>query len=477
MTAVVEIGTRILSGYLALRTGRAAMQQSNATREESIYRLLVIPRGSHGFFGQVDGSAISLPRVHVPPRSRPAGEIRKAVRDSWGVDILVLDFLESSDGLPICAVAESLSRCWPEGLKLVTWESLPVAELDHSQRKVVNDICIGNAGDRGPFSRVGWIEEAKEWIAEDTGSALPQDMTIEQHNAGGRFTLLCFVQPGGSAYWLKATGEPNLHELDVTVRLAAICPQYLPRLIATRREWNAWLMEDVGDPLNPAASLPLVERAAVAMAELQKKTLGHTGELLAAGATDQRLSVLCERVDEHIGYLEEAMEQQTSSKAPRLSSQRLREIGSILGEACVAMEALGIPDTVIHNDLNCGNILVREGRCTLTDWSEASVGNPFLSCQGLLLLVPHDDARGNSTRSHMMQAYKRCWIDFFEAWKAQRAFQLMPLLAVYSHLYGRGGWMRSARSHEPGMQSYARSLARIMDREARSAFLKEALCQ
>jgi len=52
----------------------------------------------------------------------------------------------------------------------------------------------------------------------------------------------------------------------------------------------------------------------------------------------------------------------------------------------------------------------------------------------------------------------------------------MPILAAASTLYGRGDWLHSPRRNDPRRQSYARSLARHMDRAAREPRLLEALC-
>ena len=53
----------------------------------------------------------------------------------------------------------------------------------------------------------------------------------------------------------------------------------------------------------------------------------------------------------------------------------------------------------------------------------------------------------------------------------------MPILAAASTLYGRGDWLTSPRRDDQCRQSYARSLARHMDRAAREPSLVEALCQ
>jgi hypothetical protein len=50
-------------------------------------------------------------------------------------------------------------------------------------------------------------------------------------------------------------------------------------------------------------------------------------------------------------------------------------------------------------------------------------------------------------------------------------------MSVFSYLYGRGKWLHSARRSEPAVRSYARSLARHMDRIVTDQKLLEDLCQ
>ena len=93
-----------------------------------------------------------------------------------------------------------------------------------------------------PFSRIGWMDEAIAWVESETGRSLCPKAGVEQHNAGGAFTLLHLLMQDGSEYWLKATGAPNSHERRITELLSRLCPQCLPRIVAEKSEWNAWLM-------------------------------------------------------------------------------------------------------------------------------------------------------------------------------------------------------------------------------------------
>jgi hypothetical protein len=52
----------------------------------------------------------------------------------------------------------------------------------------------------------------------------------------------------------------------------------------------------------------------------------------------------------------------------------------------------------------------------------------------------------------------------------------MPLLAIFSYLYGRGTWLNSEERNDPHFEGYARSLARRMEREAQVPGLLEVLC-
>src|SRR5258708_39113401 len=77
------------------------------------------------------------------------------------------------------------------------------------------------------------------------------------------------------------------------------------------------------------------------------------------------------------------------------------------------LRATPIPDTVVHNDLNRGNILVCENNCLFTDWCEVSIGNPFITFQHLLLLLPSDGDHTEGDHVTLKQPYQQRWLDSF----------------------------------------------------------------
>jgi hypothetical protein len=319
-----------------------------------------------------------------------------------------------------------------------------------------------------PFSCLGWIDEAVSWVMTATGQKVSSKRQIEQWNFGGEFALLRFQMEENGCYWLKATGIPNKHEYDITVCLSESYSDFLPPLIAIRKEWNAWLSKEFGGPLADLSPAGATGCAATNFATFQLQTIDGAGRLLSVGAFDQRLRTLREHIDPIFRFLAEAMTRQRSTKVAPLGRERLQELAILVMDACDRMASLGIPDTVLHNDLNAGNTLHNGRRCVFIDWSEAAVGNPFLACERLCRL--------NASHCEAVRAvYRNLWTEHVGKAAVNEAFTLAPLLAVFAYLYGRGDWIASEKTLY--RDSRARSLARHMDRVAYTSTLRDALCQ
>jgi hypothetical protein len=431
------------------------------------YRCVLVRPRSHAVVAIADPDGYYLHRVQIPPATRPAQELQRAIEAKLALNIFVLEIWAAADGLGFCAVAEILTDEMPSSLVEVPVEKLTSSELFEGESQRLEQLF--GSRPRSPISYLGWIDEAIAWMESATNRPISPSRNIEQWNAGGGFTLFRVCARGDRRFWVKATGKPNAHEFGLIRFLSELCPEFLPKVVATRKDWNAWLTEDAGAPLPEPAGSNELAAAAKTMARLQVLTIGRSDELLTAGAFDQRLPALRNSIDRAIGYLIEAMAQQTSTKAAPISGDRLKQLGAILRDACFRLEALNIPDTLIHNDLNAGNILWDGVNCVFTDWSEAAVGNPFLSGARLCQLNP---AHSESVRT----GYRNPWAHLLKAETLDEAIALAPLLTIYAYLYGRGDWLETRPGVRPEFDSYARSLARHMDRAAKDFSLVEVLC-
>jgi len=444
------------------------------------YRLAFILPRTRELLGRQTPKAIELPIVSTSMWRRPAEQLTSQINERWKITSIVLDVI-AGVGMDLpCAVVEVRTPNWnfeSDGFRIVDATIFSNDSMSERQRAELRSLLSGTVDNEKSFSRIGWIEEAQEWIRS---SVTDHEVifTEEMHhlNAGGRFCLLRLGTQSGPAYWIKGVGAPNAHEFDVTDYLAKHCPQYLPPVIAVRKDWNAWVMEEFGSSLHDSNSLQDFKRAAYQLANLQKQLAGNQEALLATGCTDHRFSILCSHADEVFDFLDGAMRQQTSTKAKPISSSRLAVIRSILHDACCSLEALHIPDSLMHNDISPGSILGNGSECVFTDWCEAYVGNPFITLEQLCVHVRRKTGQPEMWVRELRNVYKSCWLDMLTEHQVDRAFQLSSLVSVFSYLYGRGDWLRSARRNEPVFMSYSRSLARHMDRIADRPEVMEAIC-
>jgi hypothetical protein len=427
-----------------------------------------------------DSGSAQLPRVTIPKWTRPAEELTAAIEERWHIKSVVMDvFMDKSMTQP-CAIVEVLTKGWgygKSGLVAIELHDVSSRVLSDAERTALEAILTDDPGDRGPFSRLGWVDDVQSWIK---ASVHDHEVEFSDHlrqlNAGGGFALVRLATKRGPAYWLKAVGEPNIHEFTVTTNLARTHREFLPPVVCARSDWKAWVMEEVGQPLNSSSPLTECERAITRLAGMQKHMVNRAQELILFGCVDQRVESLRSHVDELIEYLEDAMGRQTTTKVPRIAQGRLRELGCVLRDACSRMEQLGIPDSLTHNDINPGNILSDSSRCVFTDWCEAAVGNPFLTFEHLVRQLSRDRDAPQAWNGRLGTIYKSSWLDVVSERQIERAFVLTPLLAILAYLYGRGTWLTSPRRHDARFQGYSRSLARHMDRAAQDARLLEALC-
>lgn len=448
------------------------MLEHNATFEQNEYRLVLVRFGSQAIWVDRADGALRLPRVTIPRWMRQAEQLQLATEARWQLRTIVLDFLPGKLDSAPCTIVEIMPSGAHDSLTAASIDEISVEEMTTEEREAIKVILAGTVGTHAPFSRIGWIQKAMKWVGAEIGHDIPFTADIRQYNAGAGFALVRFAAETGPAYWLKATGEPNSHEFHITRKLAKLCPEYLPRQIAARKDWNAWVMEDAGAVMD-SWTLPALERAVVSMAMVQKETIGQNGDFLAAGASDQRICVLRVQLAEVVEYLDEAMTRHISTKVPRIEKPRLWQMASVLQDTCFRMEALEIPDTLVHNDINSGNILFNGPHCVFTDWCEVGVGNPFLVFHYLCLLQPPCE---ENWIAKLQEAYGRCWRDSLSTTQIEQAFVLAPLLAAFGYLYGRGTWLRSSERNDPRVESHARSLARHIDRAAQDSRLLEALC-
>jgi hypothetical protein len=317
----------------------------------------------------------------------------------------------------------------------------------------------------GPFADFGAFGRISSWSAQQLlPLGLRWDGNYCQLQAESSFSLMRLSTNRG-AVWFKAVGEPNLREFPVTMLLARLFPKHVPRLLAARIEWNAWLAaESEGQELSSSPKSGDWCRAAESLAESQISSIPVSHHILGAGARDVRSHRLLELIPPFFSAMEETMEKQTKAVPLKLSRQEIGGLGDQVAEALERLEEAGIPTTLNHLDLNPGNIFVSGAQCTFLDWAEAAVGNPFLSIQYLrehFIRTNPDDKDGERL---LRNAYLGRWEELLSRTAVETALHLAPLTAVFA--YASTLWDGADLQNDPNLSGFLRSLVRRMNGES-----------
>jgi hypothetical protein len=350
---------------------------------------------------------------------------------------------------------------------------------DYAAIKQVAEECRGESQgtSTGPFARLGWFNQLRDWIEaviEPMGFHLRGE--FRQFNASESFSLVRF-ETSGPALWFKAVGEPNQREFAITSALAKFFPDCLPRILASRPDWNGWLTSEVqGTLLSDFRDCVPWERAAADLARLQIQSIDRASKMLGAGARDLGSAALSQLIQPFIDVVAQLMEHQTKIPPPVLGPKDLSVLTESLSSSLKAMEATPIPDTLGHLDLNPGNIIVSGNRCAFLDWAEAYVGNPLFSLEYLLQHAGRAFRSAAEVRTKLVAAYCAQWNGVVSSAAIADALVFAPLLAVFAYAVGSDAWQHPQRLPEPVAAGYLRSLARRMRREADELADRRSAC-
>jgi hypothetical protein len=463
----------------------ASLQQS----EYENYRAIVCSPDRTEILLIAEEDGFRLPSVEIPLWERTAENLCAAVTNKWNCEAVCLFTLQevlsgdSCDGrryqimetykcqrgyggeavwAPICSLSRQSFH-----------DAEEYAALD--QFLAVSNSC--GESPTLPFARPGWFGELRRWISEII-RPLEFELTgpVRQSNASSSFSLVRF-ETTGPAVWFKAVGAPNRHEFGITLKLAELLPNYLPKIIGTRPDWNGWLAFEVeGTTLADTQEINAWEEAAATLARLQIDYIPNVNKIAAAGAHDLSGTTLSAFVAPFFEVIAQLMKQQTKVPPPMLSEPDLQLLKERINESFAELQALSLPDTLGHLDLNPGNIIASPRGCKFLDWAEAYIGNPIFSLQYFLEHFRRSVSADRVIEGRLTSAYIEEWRSRVSSTEMNDALQLSPLLAAFAYAANLAVWRDQRGLNDSRTAGYLRSLARRMNREANQLNERRSPC-
>jgi len=451
--------------------------ESQEQSERQTCRVIVFGRDGGDVLLKVTEAGFVFPCVEIPRWERLAENLTAALRRDWGCDAICLftanvsSQVGNADGHH-CEVME----CWHDQHTGETdWKRIGSLTADsfrdeaefQTLTQCLQELDGYEHDPSSPFAQRGWIARARAWAAEAIRPlGLELEPSFRQFNASSSFSLIR-LETNGPAVWFKAVGEPNLREFPITLELAELFPGFLPEILGTKSEWNAWLSREVeGTNLGEASDFAQWKKAATDLARLQLESLSKSDSILSSGAHDLSTEKLVASIDPLFDLVARLMEEQPKVPPPTLSRQELSLLKLRVEDSLALLQDLGIPNTLGHLDLNPWNIVVSVDRCVFLDWAEACVGHPFFSLEYLLQHFRRQVGADAVRESELVDAYEAPWRPLLPDDLTSEALALTPLSAVFAYAVGTSAWKDEERLRDPKTRAYFRSLARRMNREA-----------
>jgi hypothetical protein len=335
----------------------------------------------------------SLPVAQLDGEEKEAAviPIRGFLRGTWGLTVQILEthpkWKEVAEGEPIptLVLTEPAAPDWtpPSGL---AFGAIPATapELAWPIRPRADELLAElRAGSPPPelrprWARRGWFDRAATWMraaAADAGSPLTGDPSPFFLRG---ISALLRAPTDGRDLFLKAVFPPFHAEPVLTRLLAERFPQSVPPVIAIEPEEGWLLVEDIGsawvgdvpEPDRPAA----LGRGAAALVTIQRELAPDAGSirtLLDAGAPHRTLAELTASVAAAIGPCGFGV-------GDPLEPQRARRVADAVDAAVARVEAVGLPESVVHGDFHSGNAALVDDRIVIIDWSDAAISSPAI---------------------------------------------------------------------------------------------------
>jgi hypothetical protein len=219
------------------------------------------------------------------------------------------------------------------------------------------------------------------------------------------------VDSDAGRYWFKAVSGHFRREAAVTAFLDREVPGSVAHVIGVDTDRGWLLLGDLGSRGGHPDPHDLREPYEHLIA-LQRRFVGRERELVAAGCEPRALESIPRDLAR---LLEDPIVREWLDVAP----DRAQQLVGWLDDAVRRIDALGLPDLLVHGDFHPDNVAdVGDAGRVIFDWSDAAISKPFVDVLAWASWMS-DDHAGQDT---LWATFGELWSDVapVEAWSAMR---------------------------------------------------------
>lgn len=228
------------------------------------------------------------------------------------------------------------------------------------------------------------------------------------------------IPTAAGAAWLKSVPPFFAHEGRIIDWLG---DPALPPLLGFAD--GRVLMAEIGGDDQYDARLPTLVQAVDTLVAIQDRVSNRVDELLALGLPDWRWPVLAVLIDDVI-----------ERHGRELDGEEQRVLASVvsgLEDRIRAIDACGLPMTLVHGDFHRGNLRGTGDGLALLDWGDCGVGHPLFDVPAMIEPLTPD------VRASLLTRWVRAWQERRPGSDPLRAQALVqPIAALRQALIYRG---------------------------------------
>ena len=264
---------------------------------------------------------------------------------------------------------------------------------------------------RLPWARPGGPAAELAWAADAVAAGGDEIVGRPQQIRSWNLSSIWSIPTNAGTVWLKSVPPFFAHEGAVIEWLAS--PELPPLIAATS---GRMLMAEIPGVDHYSAVPATLERAVVMLVAIQHRVAGRVEELFSLGLPDWRWPELRALVDDVVERHRDELDQP--------ERHALDEVLDGFGRRCDAIDACGLPMTLVHGDFHRGNLRGLGERLVILDWGDCGVGHPLLDVAAMMEPL---DAR---SRDRLAETWVRAWRERYPGSDPLRAATLIEPIAA-----------------------------------------------
>lgn len=244
----------------------------------------------------------------------------------------------------------------------------------------------------GPGPSVRWTSDAfeaelRQWVEgalDGVGAGL---VALEAVHQRPWSTVWRVTAGDRSTYWVKQNCPHQAFEAALLVVLDAIAPERVVPVVAADLERGLHLVPDQGEVFAETVhgdDLDAWCRVAAEAMHLQRVLVGHESDLVGAGVSVLRPAEATAYVMARVASLEALPEDDPRRMTPEVAAG-LRRLLPDLRTWAADLDALGLAENLVHNDLHANNVFATPGGMRFFDFGDSVIAHPLSA-----LFVPLD---------------------------------------------------------------------------------------